>query len=215
MIRADRHWTDDEIVRWVDEGAAPADVRLTEHLDGCEACRARIAGMEALFAALGTEPPATTGAEMAAQRDRILAAVRSRPRPPVHRLSRRSAWLPAVAAAIAALILWAPRGTRLPETAPTADAPAADTTTLAVVVDANRAAEEVVEAAGEPAAAEPLTESSPSGSTLPDVAESTFEDWSGSAELEREFAALPREDREAILTELASADFDPLEIRIR
>ena len=207
MTTSDRHLTDEEIVRWVDEGDPPQDVSVTEHLDRCEACRARIAGVEALLAALATEPPATTGAEMAAQRERILAAVRSRPRAPVRRLPRRLVWLPAVAAAaLAALLLWAPRGTRSPETAPTADRPA-DSATLPVIVDATRAAEEVVEAAGEPAVVEELVEPSPTDITLPDVAVSTLDEWSGSAELEQEFAELPSEDREAILTELASVDF--------
>lgn len=209
MNAADRHWTDEEIVRWVDEGDTPEGLRGTEHLERCEACRARIAGVEALLSALGTEPPTTTGAEMAAQRDRILAAVRARPRSPVRRLSRRSIWVPAVAAAaIAALLLWAPRGTRSPETAPTVYAPA-ESATPPVIVDATRAAEEVAAAAGEPAAAEPLVESSASNIMLPGVAVSTFEEWSDSAELEREFAALSSEDREAILAELASADFGP------
>jgi len=210
MNVADRHWTDEEIVRWVDEGETPEGIRGMEHLDRCEACRARIAGVEALFSALGTEPPATTGAEMATQRDRILAAVRARPRAPVRRLSRRSVWVPAVAAAaIAALLLWAPRGTRSPETAPTADAPAADPAALPVIVDATRAAEEVVKAAGEPAVVEGLVEPSLTDVTVPDVTVSTLDEWDGSAELEQEFAELPGEDREAILTELASADFGP------
>lgn len=192
MSTAERHWTDEEIVRWVDERNSPEGIRVTEHLGRCEACRARIAGVEALFAALGTEPPSTTDAEMAAQRNRILQAVRSRPRVPGRRLSRRLVWLPAIAAAIAALLLWAPRWTRSPETAPSPDAPAGGSAPLAVVVDATRAAEEVV-----------------ADIRLPDVEVSTLEEWSGSAELEREFAELPSEDREAILTELTSADFNP------
>ncbi|MGH7588211.1 MAG: hypothetical protein ACRELU_06435 [Gemmatimonadota bacterium] len=207
MSTSDRHLTEEEIVRWVDEGDAPLGI-AADHLDRCEACRGRIAGVEALLGALATEPPATTGAEMAAQRERILAEVRSRPRVPVHRLSRRSVWLPGIAAAaIAALLLWAPRGTRSPETAPTADEPAAGSATLPVIVDATRAAEEVVEAAGEPAVVEELVGSSPTDITLPDVAAPTFDEWSATAELEREFAELPSEDREAILTELASVDF--------
>jgi anti-sigma factor RsiW len=208
MNGPDRHLTDEDIVRWVDEGDPPRDVRATEHLDRCEACRGRIAGVEALVAELGAEPPAMTGVEMAAQRDRILAAVRSRPRVPVRRLSRRSVWLPAIAAAaIAGLLLWAPRGTRSPGPEPTPDAPVAHSATLPVIVDATRAAEEMVEAAGEPGVVEALVESSSTDITPPDVAAPTLDEWSGSAELEREFAELPSEDREAILTELASVDF--------
>jgi hypothetical protein len=42
---------------------------------------------------------------------------------------------------------------------------------------------------------------------LADVAAPALDEWSDSEELEREFAELPSEDREAILTELASVDF--------
>lgn len=202
MSTSDRHWTDEEIVRWVDEGEAREDI-AADHLDGCEACRVRIAGIEALLAALGTEPPTATEAEMAAQRDRILAAVRSRPRAPVRRLSRRSVWLPAVAAAaMAALLLWAPRGTRSPGTAP-----AADSTSLPVIADATRAAEEVAQAVDDPATAERLVETPPLDPTQPDIAAPLSEGWSETLEIEEEFAGLPAADREAILTELASVDF--------
>lgn len=208
MSEPDRHLTDEEIVRWVDESVAPHDPRATGHIDRCQSCGARIAGVEALVAALGGDPPPRTSDEMAAQRERILALVRSRPRVPMRRLSRRSVWLPAVAAAaIAALILWAPRGTRSPGIEPTADAPAVRPSTLPVIVDATRAAEEMVEVAGEPAIVQELVESSPTDITLADVAVTSLDAWSESAELEREFAELSDQDREAILTELASVDF--------
>lgn len=208
MNEPHRHLTDEEILRWVDEGDEPRDVRVSEHLERCEACRARTSGIDALVSALAAEPSPIPDAEMAAQRERILAAVMSRPRAPVRRLSRRSIWLPAIAAAaIAALLLWAPRGTRSPGTATIADTPAADSATLPVIVDATRAAEEVAEAAGEPAVVEELVGSSPTDIMLPDVAAPALDEWSDSAELEREFAELPSEDREAILTELASVDF--------
>ena len=207
MNEPHRHLTDEEILRWVDEGDEPRDVRVSEHLERCEACRARTSGIDALVSALAAEPSPIPDAEMAAQRERILAAVMSRPRAPVRRLSRRF-WLPAIAAAaIAALLLWAPRGTRSPGTAPIAVTTAADSATLPVIVDATRAAEEVAEAAGEPAVVEELVGSSPTDIMLPDVAAPALDEWSDSAELEREFAGLPSEDREAILTELASVDF--------
>ena len=47
MSTHDRHWTGEEIVRWVDERRAPADVPAG-HLDACDACRARLAEVEAL-----------------------------------------------------------------------------------------------------------------------------------------------------------------------
>ncbi len=206
MNEPDRHLTDEEIVRWVDEGDAPQAI-VRGHLDRCDACRARMAEVEALLVALRAEPPAATDAEMAAQRDRILAAVRSRPRAPVRRLSRWSVWLPAVAAAaIAALLIWAPRGTRSPGTAPTAEAPA-DPVSLPVIVDATRAAEEVAEAADDPETAERLVATPPLDSTEPDMAAPISEGWSETLEIEEEFAGLPAADREAILIELASVDF--------
>lgn len=203
MNERDRHLTDEEILRWVDEGDEPRDVRVREHLDRCEECRARSAGMEELVSALAAEPPPMTDAEMAAQRERIRAAVRSRPRGSVKRRSRRQVWLPAVAAAgIAALLLWAPREDRNPATSPSADAPAG--TGLPVVAQATRAAEEIVAAAGDPGLAEELVESA--STDIPATATPIDDDWNPGLELEREFTALPREDREAILTELASLD---------
>ncbi|HET6340901.1 MAG TPA: hypothetical protein VFG78_01825 [Gemmatimonadota bacterium] len=206
MSTSDRHLTEEEIVRWVDEGSVPLGI-AADHLDRCEACRGRIAGVEALLGALATEPPATTDAEMAAQRERILAAVRSRPRAPVRRLPRRSVWLPAIAAAaIAGLLLWAPRGTRPPGTAPGAEAPA-DSATLSVIVDAARAAEEVVQAADDPDTAERLVQTPPLDPAEADIAAPISYGWNETLDIEEEFAALPAADREAILTELASVDF--------
>ena len=65
----------------------------------------------------------------------------------------------------------------------------------------------MVEVAGEPAIVQELVESSPTDITLADVAVTSLDAWSESAELEREFAELSDQDREAILTELASVDF--------
>jgi hypothetical protein len=206
MSSSDRHLTDEETVRWVDEGDTRKDV-AAEHLDRCEICRERIAGIEALLSVLGTEPPAATEAEMAAQRDRILAAVRSRPRARVRRLSRRSVWLPAVAAAaMAALLLWTPRGTRSPGTAPNADSPAYSTS-LPVIADATRAAQEVAQAADDADTTERLVETPPLDLTQPDLAAPISDGWSETLEIEEEFAGLPAPDRDAILTELASVDF--------
>jgi hypothetical protein len=147
---------------------------------------------------------------MAAQRERILAAVRSRPRARVRRLPRRAVWLPAAAAAVAALLLWAPRGTRSPGPAPDAEA---DSATLPVVFDATRAAEEVVEAADDPDAAERLLQTPSLDPVDPDVAATISDGWSETLEIEAEFAGLSAADREAILTELASVNFmnDPEE----
>lgn len=204
MSRSDRHLTDEEIVRRVDEGDTRED--MAQHLDRCETCCARIAGIEALFSALGTEPQAPTEAEMAAQRDRILAAVGSRPRVPVRRLSRRSVWLPAVAAAaLAALLLWTPRGAQTP-TRPTLSAPA-DSMPLPVITDATRAAEEVARAADDVETAERLVETPPLDPSQPDIPAPISDDWSEALEIEADFAELPAADREAILTELASVDF--------
>lgn len=207
MNTPDRHLTDEEIIRLVDEKVAPEDLRATGHLDRCEACRARIGGFEALLAALRAEPPVRPEAELAAQRDRILRAVRAWPRAPVRRLRRWSLWLPAVAAAaISSLLIWAPRGTRSPWTAPTANLPA-ESTTLPVIVDATRAAEEVAQAADDPETAERPVTTPPLDAAEPDLAASISDGWSETLEIEEEFAGLPVADRQAILTELASLDF--------
>lgn len=209
MSTSDRHLSNEEIIRWVDESDPPRDAAAV-HLDRCESCRARVAGVEALLSALRAEPPAASATEMAAQRERILAAVRSRPRARVRRLPRRAVWLPAAAAAVAALLLWAPRGTRSPGPAPDAEA---DSATLPVVFDATRAAEEVVEAADDPDAAERLLQTPSLDPVDPDVAATISDGWSETLEIEAEFAGLSAADREAILTELASVNFmnDPEE----
>jgi anti-sigma factor RsiW len=209
MSTSDRHLSNEEIIRWVEESDPPRDAAAV-HLDRCESCRARVAGVEALLSALRAEPPAASATEMAAQRERILAAVRSRPRARVRRLPRRAVWLPAAAAAVAALLLWAPRGTRSPGPAPDAEA---DSATLPVVFDATRAAEEVVEAADDPDAAERLLQTPSLDPVDPDVAATISDDWSETLEIEAEFAGLSAADREAILTELASVNFmnDPEE----
>jgi hypothetical protein len=128
----------------------------------------------------------------------------------VRRLPRRAVWLPAAAAAVAALLLWAPRGTRSPGPAPDAEA---DSATLPVVFDATRAAEEVVEAADDPDAAERLLQTPSLDPVDPDVAATISDGWSETLEIEAEFAGLSAADREAILTELASVNFmnDPEE----
>ncbi|HWC06757.1 MAG TPA: hypothetical protein VG799_05875 [Gemmatimonadota bacterium] len=209
MSTSDRHLSNEEIIRWVEESDPPRDAAAV-HLDRCESCRARVAGVEALLSALRAEPPAASATEMAAQRERILAAVRSRPRARVRRLPRRAVWLPAAAAAVAALLLWAPRGTRSPGPAPDAEA---DSATLPVVFDATRAAEEVVEAADDPDAAERLLQTPSLDPVDPDVAATISDGWSETLEIEAEFAGLSAADREAILTELASVNFmnDPEE----
>jgi hypothetical protein len=205
MSTSDRHLSNEEIIRWVDESDPPRDAAAV-HFDRCESCRARVAGVEALLSALRAEPPAASATEMAAQRERILAAVRSRPRARVRRLPRRAVWLPAAAAAVAALLLWAPRGSRSPGPAPSPEAPASSAS-LPVVFQATRAAEEVAEAADDPDAAERLLQTPSLDPADPDIAAALSDGWSETLEIEREFAGLSDADREAILTELASVDF--------
>lgn len=201
-----RHLTDREIVRLVDEGHA--EDRGRAHLEACGSCRARLDATRAIMTALGAAPPPANETELAAQRERILAAVRARPRRGA-RVPRRAVW-PAVlaAAAVAALLLWAPRPGPGPEITATDDS-STGPPVLPVVVEATRAAEEAIRAAAEPGAVEELVEASPVDDTDVSLSEpdpALLDGWEAVAALEQAFAGLSVEDRRAILAELASAD---------
>lgn len=215
MTETSRHLTDEEIVTRLDEPDPPREARAERHLATCAPCRVRLAAMEDLFAGLRADPPPAGEAELAARRDRILAAVATRP--PVRRLPRWTVWVPlTAAAAVAAFLIGSPFGSPREDRSgasalrveapgdPPATAPAAGAT-LAVVAEASRAAEEVLAEAGTRGArglvhAPPIDAGLPVGSLALDDEERIV--------LQEEFAALPTEDREAILEELATVSFE-------
>jgi hypothetical protein len=227
MTDASRHWTNEEIVTRVDEPARAHDPRREAHLAACESCRARLAAMEALFRELRAAPSAVGEIELRARRDRILAAITDRPRTARRRLSRPALWIPLAAAAlIAALVIGFPPADRfragsppsidevvrsgpspwkaedaLPQPRRGSDRP------LPVMVEANRAAGEVLQAVGDDGEAERLVEDSSIDDGIPGSPLAAL-DYDDVSELEEEFAGLPSTDRKAILDELADTRFD-------
>lgn len=187
-----RHPTDLELAAWIDE----PDIRaadLSAHVESCERCRARLAELAEVRAALTLDPPMPSAAEFAAQREHILSTIDAAKRPGGGRVVRRIGWLVplAAAAAIAAILL-----VRRPES-PTGSA------RLDVIASANEAAEDAADAAAQAmddealeaalAAAEPLA---------PPLS------IERSAAIENEFASLSEDDQFAVLRELATTDFD-------
>ncbi|MGH7562910.1 MAG: hypothetical protein ACREK5_00595, partial [Gemmatimonadota bacterium] len=131
------------------------------------------------------------------------------------RFPRRAVWLPlAAAAAIAALLIWAPREPQAPEGSARLTAESAGSApsevgadpALPVIVEASRAAEEVLQAAGEDEVVNlldaPLIDAVDADGSL------VTDEFADRTELEAAFADLPTEDREAILDELASVSLD-------
>lgn len=199
------HPSDIELAAWIDEpGKGGAD--LAAHLAACANCREIVADIEAARTAIAIDPPLPAEAELAAQRERIAAAIAGAPRSGAN-VVRRLAWLAplAAAAAVAAVVLLGRTGTDTPPTGDVASSP------IALVTDAREAAElaatgifpDAVAAPAEAfdedqleaalAAAEPLAP--------PAWIETSMTTETG-------FAELAAEDQSAILTELASADFD-------
>ncbi len=218
MTDLSRHLTDDEIVARLDEPDLAPVERFDAHVAACEACRARLAATMELFAALRADPPAAGEAELADRRDRILAAVAARSRRAERRFPGWAVWTPlAAAAVIAALVVWAPRGLRSPENPVRITAYAGrsgsspselgEDAARPVVVEASRAAEEVLQAAGLEDTGG-LVDAPPIDAGIPDGS-LVIADYEDPIQLEEAFADLPSEDREAILDELASISFEP------
>ena len=217
------HPTEIDLVAWIDEPEARA-TEIAAHVEACTACRARIRELEATRALLALVPEMPSGAAFAAQRERILAAIGERS--DVARGGRvvgGLGWLVplAAAAAIAVFVLVGrDEESRAPRTAGTGAEPVtagpARESPLPVVARAREAAEEAAislipadddaEAALVPAeaidedaldaalaAAEPLA---------PPVSVEL------SLTTESRFADLAEEDQDAVLLELADADFD-------
>ncbi|MGH7558774.1 MAG: hypothetical protein ACREMD_13535 [Gemmatimonadota bacterium] len=214
MTELNHHLTDEEIVTSLDEPEAPYD-RFHAHLAACETCRARLAAMEDLFDVLRAEPPAAGEADLAAGRERILSAVAERPRRARRHVSRRAVWVPlAAAAAVAALVIWAPREPEppegsvrvAPEDAESAPSAIGAHAAFPVIVQATQAAEEVLQAPGGDEAVSLLD--APLIDEIDADGSPFTADYDDRVELEEAFADLPMEDREAILDELASVSFE-------
>ena len=218
------HPTEVDLVAWIDEPEARA-TEVAAHVEACAACRVRIRELEATRAVLALDPEMPSGGAFAAQRERILAAI-GEPSEVTRggRVVGRLGWLVplATAAAIAVFVLVdRDQEPRAPRTAGTGAEPVtttgpAEESPLPVVARAREAAEEAAaslvpadddaEAASVPAeaidedaldaalaAAEPLA---------PPVSVEL------SLTTESRFADLAEEDQDAILLELAGADFD-------
>ena len=210
------HPSDIELAAWVDEpGTAGAD--LARHVAACDTCRAMVADLEGTRAALALDPPLPSDAEFAAQRERIAAAVGAT-RPGGAPVVRRLAWLAplAAAAAIAAFVLMGRTG---PDAPPTADAgpDAAGESVPApipLVADA-RAAAELAATEIAPGSGAVVVPSEAIDEELLDAALAAAEPLTPPASVEASmttesrFAALDEADQSAVLTELASVDFDP------
>jgi hypothetical protein len=221
------HPTDLELAQWVDEPELrPA--ALAAHVERCDACRAGIRELDATRAALAIDPPLPSAAAFAAQRERILAAIAEAPRAVRGgRVVRRLGWLVplAAAAALAAFFLLgrdeAPRapGTADAGSTTVAGADPAEADRLPLVADARRAAEEAAAALipAESTAADRETVVLPAEEIETDVLDAALAAAEPlappvSVELtmttESRFAALAEEDQDAVLLELAGADFE-------
>jgi hypothetical protein len=215
------HPTDLELAAWADEPETRAADAQT-HVEGCSPCRERLAELAATRAALALDPPMPSAAAFAAQRGRILEAIGAAPHAAGGRVVRRIAWLAplAAAAAIAAVVLVGRNdGPRAPATADAGSETASTVAraTLPVVADAREAAEDVA------AAIVPTDASMSEVAVIPseaidedvlDAALAAAEPLAPPISIERaattesRFAELDEEEQDAVLLELASADFD-------
>lgn len=201
-----KHLTDHELIGWLDEPEAPhAPATIAAHLEACDVCARRLAELERVFAALRIEPEAPSADEFTAQRERIVDAIDPEyPRPTVRSLQHGGWWIPVAAAAavIGVFVLMshepadAPSGGTLPTTAARANG---DSGRLAVIDEADRAAEDAINA----------LESETALEVMLTVLDSGFETRTYDVALmEEEFASLTEEDQAAILSELSMTSFD-------
>ncbi|HET6637376.1 MAG TPA: hypothetical protein VFH82_01145 [Gemmatimonadota bacterium] len=183
------HPSDLELVAWIDDPGIGPD--LSAHLATCDGCRDRVARLTAIRGAIALDPPMPSGAEFAAQRERILEAIERASREGGGRTVRRIGWLlPLAAAAAVAAIVLVNRADP-PETAPAreevvaeADAAAEEAAAIATDEQALDAALAAIEALNPPASIE------------------------RSAAVEDEFALLSEAEQSAVLRELEGTDFD-------
>lgn len=214
------HPTDRSLVAWVDarigaEAPDEATAGTGVHLDECVECQARARELEQIVAALGAEPAMPAPAELAARRARVMEAIAARRSEPVTPLRRRAAWwAPALAAAAVVALLLA-RGVVGPGTNGPGDAgPPAPGMPLPVAAAGEEAALEVVQAlqaaeienGGGPTRVEISTDPDAFATTVlvDPVAPATWLTFVEDAALLDEFASLPIDDQEAILSELAA-----------
>lgn len=195
------------------------DPGLDAHLAGCERCRERLGALEGVLTALAAEPSRPDPAALAAQRDRILAALPDRAgrRTGVASLAahrRWRWWAPALAAAaVAAVVVLGRVGSDGPPS-PAADATAvvdrAGASDLPAVAEAERAAEEIYVAAvggaeDAPGAGEALVALE---ATTIDILDGEDDPVLGSPGLDDAFASLPTEAQREVLSEMETMTFE-------
>lgn len=184
-----KHLTDQELIGWLDEPEAPnAPGTIPTHLETCDLCAGRLAELERVFAALRNEPEHPSAAEFVAQRERILDAIAPAAQQPTVRSLRRGGWwIPiAAAAAVIGVFVLAP------------DEPA-DGGRLTVIDQADRAAEDALNALDNETELEALLATLDGGIEIREYDITSLED---------EFASLTQEDQTAILSELSTTSFD-------
>jgi anti-sigma factor RsiW len=185
-----KHLTDQQLIGWLDEPeTANTPAAITTHLEACDLCARRLAEFQRVFEALRVQREAPSADEFAAQRDRIVDAIAPEMRrPTVRSLQRGGWWIPvAAAAAVIGVFVLKP------------DEPADAPTRLAVIDQADRAAEDAIDALEGETALEAMLAVLDSG---PETR--AYE----AASLEEEFALLTEEDQAAILNELSTTSFD-------
>jgi hypothetical protein len=184
-----KHLTDQELIGWLDEPEAPnVPDAIPTHLETCDLCAKRLAELERVFAALRSEPETPSADQFSAQRERIVHAIAPAARQPrVRSLQRGGWWIPvAAAAAVIGVFVLAP------------DEPS-DDGRLTVIDQADRAAEDALNALDNETELEALLATLDSGIEIREYNITSLED---------EFASLNEEDQTAILSELSTTSFD-------
>jgi hypothetical protein len=184
-----KHLTDQQLIGWLDEPeASDAPDVIPTHLETCDQCAGRLAELECVFAALRSAPDTPSADVFSAQRARIVDAITPAAQQPTVRSLRRGGWwIPvAAAAAVIGVFVLAP------------DEPV-DGGRLSVIDQADRAAEDALNALDDETELEALLATLDGGF---EIRESDI------TSLEDEFASLTEEDQTAILSELSTTSFD-------
>jgi hypothetical protein len=181
-----KHLTDQELIGWLDEPQAiNASDTIPTHLETCDLCAGRLAGLERVFAALSSEPETPSADEFIAQRKRIVDAITPAVSQPTVRSLRRSGWWIPIAAAAAVIGVFV-----LTPDEPTDDG------RLTVVDQADRAAEDALNALENETELEAMLATLDGGFEIREY------------DITSEFASLTEEDQAAILSELSTTSFD-------
>jgi anti-sigma factor RsiW len=185
-----KHLTDQELIGWLDESEAPHTPNtIPTHLETCDLCAGRLAELERVFVALRSEPDTPSADEFSAQRERIVDAIAPETRrSTVRSLQRGGWWIPVAAAAVVIGVFVL-----------TPDEPVDAPAQLAIIDQADRAAEDALNAL------EGETEVEAMLAALDNGFETRAYDI---VPLEEEFASLAEEDQAAILSELSTTSFD-------